>query len=163
MNKQRFKLLFLCTSNSARSIITEYLVKTFAGDRFDAVSAGASPKSHPNPLALKVLSSHYNIDVSDARSKSWDEFRDVNFDFVITLCDIAPCPVWPGQPIIAHWETPSPSDVEGTEKQKEDAVWKVTQQIKRRLELFWSLPFDKLDALRLEKATKEIGQKELVD
>ena len=71
--------------------------------------------------------------------------------------------LWPGQPIIAHWETPSPSDVEGTEKQKEDAVWKVTQQIKRRLELFWSLPFDKLDALRLEKVTKEIGQKELID
>jgi hypothetical protein len=73
------------------------------------------------------------------------------------------CPVWPGQPSIAHWETPFPSDVEGTKSKKEDAVWKVTQQIKRRLELFWSLPFDKLDALRLEKATKEIGQKELVD
>ena len=90
MNKQRFKLLFLCTSNSARSIIAEYLVKTFAGDKFDAVSAGASPKSHPNPLALKVLRDHYKIDVSEARSKSWDEFRDVKFDFVITLCDVAP-------------------------------------------------------------------------
>jgi protein-tyrosine-phosphatase len=90
VNKQRFKLLFLCTSNSARSIIAEYLVKRFAGDKFDAVSAGASPKPHPNTLALKVLSSHSNIDVSDARSKSWDEFSDVKFDFVITLCDIAP-------------------------------------------------------------------------
>ncbi len=129
MNKQRFKLLFLCTSNSARSIIAEYLVKRFAGDKFDAVSAGASPKPHPNTLALKVLSSHSNIDVSDARSKSWDEFSDVKFDFVITLCDIAPCPIWPGQPIIAHWETPAPSDVEGTEKQKEDAVWKVRSNV----------------------------------
>jgi len=157
--KPRFKLLFLCTGNSARSIMAEYLVKRYGSEKFDVVSAGSSPKASPHPLALKTLKGHFNIDATDARSKSWEEFKGVEFDFVITLCDNAKesCPVWPGQPVIAHWGSPDPADAEGTEEEKEKAFWTVAQQIKRRLELFWSLPFEKLDMLRLEHATKEIG------
>ena len=157
--KSRFKLLFLCTGNSARSIIAEYLVKKYATDKFDVVSAGSNPRPAPHPLAIKILEEHYGIETADARSKSWEEFEDVEFDFVVTLCDNAKetCPVWPGQPIIAHWGSPDPGTAQGTDEQVEKVFWDVTQQIRRRLELFWSLPFDKLDQLRLEHATKEIG------
>lgn len=160
--KSRFKLLFLCTGNSARSILAEYLVKKYAADKFDVVSAGSNPKPAPHPLALAILREHYGIEAADARSKSWEEFQDVEFDFVITLCDNAKesCPIWPGQPIIAHWGSPDPAEAGGTNEQNEKVFWDVSQQIKRRLELFWSLPFDKLDALRLEHATKEIGRAE---
>ena len=155
-----FKLLFLCTGNSARSILAEYLAKNLAGGKFDVVSAGSDPKSAPNPFALKVLKDRFRIDASGARSKSWREFDGVEFDFVITLCDNAKetCPVWPGQPIIAHWGSPDPADITGTDDEKENAFWQVAQQIKRRLELFASLPFEKLDALRLETATRDIGK-----
>ncbi len=154
-----FKLLFLCTGNSARSIIAEYLAKNIGGEKFEVVSAGSDPKPAPHPLALKILNDSFRIDASDARSKSWKEFEGVEFDFVITLCDNAKesCPVWPGQPIIAHWGSPDPADAAGTDAEKERAFWQVAQQIKRRIELFSSLPFEKLDALRLEKATRDIG------
>jgi len=157
--KPRFKLLFLCTGNSARSIIAEYIVKRYASEIFDVFSAGSNPKLAPHPLALKTLREHFGIEAADARSKSWEEFSDIEFDFVITLCDNAreSCPVWPGQPVIAHWGSPDPAEAVGTDEQKEKTFWDVTQQIKRRLELFWSLPFEKLDSLRLEHATKEIG------
>lgn len=155
-----FKLLFLCTGNSARSILAEYLAKNLAGGKFDVVSAGSNPKSAPHPFALKVLKDRFCIDASEARSKSWREFDGIEFDFVITLCDNAreTCPVWPGQPIIAHWGSPDPAEVTGTPEEKEMAFWQVAQQIKRRFELFASLPFEKLDALRLETATREIGK-----
>jgi arsenate reductase len=158
-NQPRFKILFLCTGNSARSILAEYLLKTLGHARFDVFSAGASPKASVNPLAIKTLKEHFKIDASDARSKSWTEFENVNFDFVITLCDSAKetCPVWPGQPVIAHWSTPDPSDVHGTDQEKLDAFWKVAFQIKYRLELLISLPFEKLDSVRLERATQEIA------
>jgi len=157
---QPFKILFLCTGNSARSIFAEYLGRSLGQGRFEVHSAGSSPKASPHPLAIKVLREHFALSVDDARSKSWEEFRDTKFDFVITLCDNAKenCPVWPGQPVIAHWGSPDPADVSGP--QAEYVFWKVAQQIKRRLDLFFSLPFDKLDALRLEAATKEIGLKE---
>ena len=155
----RFKLLFLCTGNSARSILAEYLGKSLAGAKFDFVSAGSDPKPAPHPLALKVLQERFRLDTTGARSKSWKEFDGVEFDFVITLCDNAKenCPVWPGQPIIAHWGSPDPAEALGTDEEKERTFWQVAQQIKRRLELFTSLPFEKLDALRLEKATRDIG------
>lgn len=155
-----FKLLFLCTGNSARSILAEYLAKNIAGAKFEIFSAGSDPKPAPNPLALKILNERFRLDASGARSKSWQEFDGVKFDFVITLCDNAKenCPVWPGQPIIAHWGSPDPADATGTEEERENAFWQVAQQIKRRIELFASLPFEKLDALRLEKATREIGE-----
>jgi len=158
----KFEILFLCTGNSARSILAEFLLRRIAPDKFEVHSAGASPKPAPHPLALQVLRNHYHLDVSAARSKSWDEFRGRKFDFVITLCDNAKetCPVWPGQPIIAHWPSPDPAEFEGSEIEKERAFWQVAQQIQRRLELLASLPFEKLDSLRLEAATKEIGTRE---
>lgn len=156
---RRYKLLFLCTGNSARSILAEYLGKNMAGEKFDFVSAGSAPNPAPHPLALKMLEEKFHLDVSGARSKSWTEFVGVEFDFVITLCDNAKenCPVWPGQPIIAHWGSPDPAEAVGTGEEKEKAFWQVAQQIKRRIEIFSSLPFEKLDALRLEKATRDIG------
>ncbi|MBE2203922.1 MAG: arsenate reductase ArsC [Chthoniobacterales bacterium] len=158
--KPKFKLLFLCTGNSARSILAEFIMKKIASHKFDVVSAGSNPKPSPHPLALQVLRDQYKLDVTSARSKSWHEFEGVEFDFVITLCDNAKesCPVWPGQPIIAHWPSPDPAEAEGPDAAK--VFWQVAQQIQRRLELFASLPFEKLDALRLEAATKEIGQRE---
>ena len=163
-NKPRFKILFLCTGNSARSIFAEYLLKAIAPARFETYSAGASPKPAPHPLALEILREDFKIDASDAYSKSWEEFNDAQFDFVITLCDSARenCPVWPGQPIVAHWSSPDPAAVEGSNAEKRRAFWQVAQQIKRRLELLASLPFEKLDALRLQAATKEIGLREKI-
>jgi arsenate reductase len=163
--KSRFKILFLCTGNSARSILAEYLLKRIAPERFESHSAGASPKSAPHPMALAVLRENFQIDARDARSKSWEEFRGEEFDFVITLCDNAreTCPVWPGQPILAHWNSPDPAAFEGDEAAVRRAFWQIAQQINRRLELLASLPFEKLDALRLEVATREIGQQMPLD
>lgn len=139
-------------------------MRKIASHKFDVVSAGSNPKPSPHPLALKVLKEHYRIDVTSARSKSWSEFEGIEFDFVITLCDNAreSCPVWPGQPIIAHWPSPDPAEFEGDDAAKENYFWQVSQQIQRRLELLASLPFEKLDALRLEAATKEIGTRETI-
>lgn len=158
----KFQILFLCTGNSARSILAEFLLRKIAPGKFDVFSAGASPKPAPHPLALHVLRDHYKIDVSGARSKSWSEYQGKHFDFVITLCDNAreTCPVWPGQPIIAHWPSPDPAEFEGGDAEKERAFWQVAQQIQRRLDLLASLPFEKLDSLRLEAATQEIGSRE---
>jgi len=157
-----FKILFLCTGNSARSIFAEFIAQGLSNGRFEVHSAGSDPKPAPHPMALKVLREKFRYSLEDARSKSWEEFRDVEFDFVITLCDNAKesCPVWPGQPILAHWGSPDPAAFEGTDEAKETYFWKVAQQIRRRIELFFSLPFEKLDALRLDAATKDIGQKE---
>jgi arsenate reductase len=152
-NKPRFTIMFLCTGNSARSIFAEYLLKKIAPVRFETYSAGASPKPAPHPLALEILREDFKIDPSDAYSKSWDEFEDVPFDFVITLCDNAKetCPVWPGQPIRAHWSSPDPAAVEGSDSEKRRAFWQIAQQIRRRLELLASLPFEKLDVGRYTK------------
>ncbi|HEY5741201.1 MAG TPA: arsenate reductase ArsC [Terrimicrobiaceae bacterium] len=110
-NKSRFTILFLCTGNSARSIFAEYLLKKIAPTRFETCSAGSNPKTEPHPLALQILREDFKIDVSDAYSKSWTDFEEVVFDFVVTLCDNAreSCPVWPGQPILAHWGSPDPA------------------------------------------------------
>lgn len=164
-HKPRFKLLFLCTGNSARSILAEFLLRKIAPHKFDVASAGSSPKAAPHPLALAVLREQYGIDVSSARSKSWSEFEDAEFDFVITLCDNAreTCPVWPGQPILAHWPSPDPAEYEGPDDDASTIFWRVARQIQRRLELLASLPFEKLDLLRLEAATRDIGQRERID
>ena len=102
------------------------------------------------------------MDVSAARPKSWDRYKGVIFDFVITLCDNAneQCPVWPGQPIIAHWPSPDPAEFKGTDKEKYQHFWQVSRQIYRRLDIFCNLPFAKLDRLRLEHETKQIGKAE---
>lgn len=164
-NKSRFTIMFLCTGNSARSIFAEYLLKKIAPSRFETYSAGAHPKPAPHPMALRILREDFRIDASNACSKSWEEFKDVPFDFVITLCDNAreSCPVWPGQPIVAHWSSPDPAAVQGSDEDKLRAFWQVAQQIGRRLELLASLPFEKLDALRLEAAAREIGAREGID
>ncbi|MGH8047990.1 MAG: arsenate reductase ArsC [Chthoniobacterales bacterium] len=163
--KPKFKILFICTGNSARSIFAEYLLKRMAPLRFEPHSAGANPKRAPHPFTLEVLRETYQIAAEDARSKPMEEFKDQEFDFVITLCDYARevCPSWPGQPIIAHWGTPNPADFYGDAVAKRHFFWRISQQINRRLELLTSLPFDKLDALRLDAATKEIGTCEKIE
>lgn len=155
-----YKFLFLCTGNSARSIIGEYLLRRLGGSRFQVYSAGSFPTGKVNPLAVQVLKDIYNIDASEARSKSWEEFKDVEFDFVVTVCDNAreTCPVWPGQPIVAHWSSPDPAAVEGTQSEKYQAFEEVASQINRRLQLLTSLPLDKLDRLELAAAIQEIGK-----
>lgn len=147
------KVLILCTGNSARSIIGEYLLRVKGKGRFEVHSAGAKPTGRVNPLAVWVLKDRFNIDASDARSKSWDEFRDVTFDCVITVCDNAKesCPVWPGKPILAHWGSPDPAGVEGTDEQKRRAFVDVALQIARRIDLLCALPPQQLDQLRVQE------------
>ena len=158
---RRFKILFLCTGNSARSILAEYFLRRLDPVHFEVFSAGAHPKGRVHPHVLEILRDGYHIDASGARSKSWEEFRDVAFDFVITVCDKAreSCPVWPGQPIIAHWGSEDPDAVEGDEEATRQAVKRVAVEIYRRLGLFTSLPMGSLDRLRLEAATREIGRR----
>ena len=159
MENKRYKFLFLCTGNSARSILGEYLLRRLDGSRFEVFSAGSFPTGKVNPLAIQVLKDVYDIDASQARSKSWEEFNDVKFDFVVTVCDNAreTCPVWPGQPIVAHWGSPDPAAVEGSESEKYRAFKEVALQIGRRLQLFTSLPLDKMDRLKIAAAAREIG------
>ena len=152
-NKRPFKTLILCTGNSARSIIGEYLLRAKGMGRFDSYSAGTHPTGTVNPLALWVLQDLYGIDASGARSKSSEEFKDVNFDFVITVCDKAreSCPVWPGQPVIAHWGSPDPAAVDGTDEQKRRMFLQVAAQIGRRIELMCALPNRELEKLQLDR------------
>jgi arsenate reductase (thioredoxin) len=161
MESRPYKVLFLCTGNSARSIFGEYLLRRLDGSRFQVFSAGSFPTGKVNPLAVQVLKDVYNIDASDARSKSWEEFEDVEFDFVVTVCDNAreTCPIWPGQPIVAHWSSPDPAAVDGTDAEKYRAFKDVAFQINRRLQLFTSLPLDKVNRLKLTAAIQEIGAK----
>ena len=159
MESEPYKFLFLCTGNSARSIFGEYLLRRLGGPRFQVFSAGSFPTGKVNPLAVQVLKDVYNVDASEARSKSWEEFKDVEFDFVVTVCDNAreTCPIWPGQPIVAHWSSSDPAAVDGTDAEKYRAFKEVAFQINRRLQSFISLPLDKLDRLKLAAALDEIG------
>ncbi len=152
-----YKALILCTGNSARSIIGEYLLNARGKGRFEAFSAGATPTGKVNPLALWVLKDCYGIDASDARSKSWDEFKGVNFDFVITVCDNAreTCPIFPGHPVTAHFGSPDPAAFEGTEEERKKFFVRVATQIDRRVSLLCALPDHQLDELRV----REIGGK----
>lgn len=156
------KILFLCTGNSARSILGEYLIRHVAPGRFESFSAGARPTGKVNPLVQRVLKESFKIDASDARSKSWEEFKGVEFDFVITVCDNAreSCPIWPGQPVIAHWGSPDPADFTGSDEEKMKEIYKVALQIQRRLQLFTSLPFEKMEHLKLKSAVEGIGSEE---
>ena len=150
--EKRYKVLFLCTGNSARSILSEYFLRKTDPRRFESFSAGSNPKGEVNPLALRLLKEVYKIDASDARSKSWEEFKDVDFDFVITVCDNAKesCPVLPGQPIAAHWGVPDPENY--------DEFKEAGRVLARRVELFVNLPIEKLDRLRAEELMREIGE-----
>ena len=144
--KTPYKVLILCTGNSARSVLGEYLLREKGRGRFEVHSAGSHPTGRVNPLAVRTLRERYSLDASAARSKSWDEFKKVKFDFVITVCDNAKeaCPLWPGQPMIAHWGSPDPAAAEGTEDQKFQCFVNVASQIARRVELFCAFPDDKL-------------------
>ena len=158
-DEKRFKVLFLCTGNSARSIIAELLLRKTDRRRFEAFSAGSHPRGEVHPLALRLLREVYKIDPSGARSKSWEEYRDVQFDFVITVCDNAreSCPYWPGQPIVAHWGLPDPAAFEGPAEEQYALFKEIGRVLARRIELFCSLPLEKLDRLRLEELTRAIG------
>ncbi len=151
MSPARYKVLILCTGNSARSIIGEYLLKLKGQGRFDVHSAGAKPGGAVNPLALWVLKDRYGIDASGARSKSWDEFKGQKFDFIITVCDSAreSCPVWPGHPVVAHWSSPDPAALQGTEAERKWLFVQVASQIARRIDLLCALPDSQLDELRV--------------
>lgn len=157
--EKRLKVLFLCTGNSARSILSEYLLRKTAPDRFEVFSAGSHPTGRVHPLSLRILREIYKIDASDARSKSMEELRDVPFDFVITVCDNAreSCPFWPGPTIVAHWGVEDPAAVEGPEEHRLAAFQEAARILGRRIELFVSLPFEKLSHLRLQELTREIG------
>ena len=147
MNPQPpYKVLILCTGNSARSILGEYLLRAKGHGRFEVFSAGSHPSGRVNPLAVRVLREKYGLDAGGARSKSWDEFKNVQFDFVITVCDNAKesCPVWPGQPLVAHWGSPDPAAAEGTEEEKYRLFVSVASQISRRVDLFCAFPDEKL-------------------
>lgn len=156
-----FKTLILCTGNSARSIIAEYLLRAKSGGRFEAHSAGAKPTGTVNPLAIWVLGERYGIDASGARSKSWEEFNGVTFDFVITVCDNAKeaCPIWPGQPVVAHWGSPDPAAVEGTEERKKWSFVQVASQISRRIDLMLALPDRELQKLQLERIAAQTSHR----
>ena len=155
--KPPLKVLILCTGNSARSILGECLLRSIGRGRFETFSGGSNPTGRVNPLAVRVLNEKFNLDASAARSKSWDEFKGVKFDVVITVCDNVreACPVWPGQPVLAHWGSPDPAAVEGTEEQKYWVFVQVASQIARRAQLLCALPEAKL----LEGlAVREIGE-----
>ena len=133
-----FKVLFLCTGNSARSVMAEYFLRRLGRGAFEVYSAGAQPKGVVDSLTLKTLREKFHIDASDARSKSWDEFKGVEFDFVITVCDNAreSCPIWPGQPIIAHWGLEDPAEVEGSDAVKLAAFERTYMELVQRIRPF---------------------------
>jgi arsenate reductase len=159
-----YNVLFLCTGNSARSILAEATMNHLAsnGGRFRAYSAGSFPKGAPNPHALDLLRKNA-ISTDGLRSKSWDEFAAPGapkLDFVITVCDQAAgevCPIWPGQPMTAHWGVPDPAAVEGSDEDKRRAFLDAYVALKRRIELFASLPLATLDRMTLQSTLREIG------
>jgi arsenate reductase (thioredoxin) len=144
--KSPVRILVLCTGNSARSILGEHLLRHFGRGRFETFSAGSKPTGRINPLAMRVLREVYGLDASGARSKPADEFRGMPLDVVITVCDHAreACPVWPGVAVLAHWSSPDPAAVEGTDEEKYRAFVQVAAQIARRAELLAALPEEKL-------------------
>jgi len=153
------KVLFLCTGNSARSIFAEYFLRRLGGGRFEVHSAGSHPKGTVHPTTLEVLRTRFGIDAADARSKSWEELKDLRFDFVITVCDQAreSCPIWPGQPIIAHWGVEDPAAFVGSEDARARNFHAIALQLYRRMQVFCALPLEKLDRLRTEQLVKRIG------
>ncbi len=162
MSDKVYNTLFLCTGNSARSIMAEALLNSFGDDRFRAYSAGSRPGAKVNPIALEVLQSS-RLPVDGLRSKSWDEFARPGapqMDFVITLCDSAAgeeCPLWPGQPITAHWGFEDPSAFEGTAQQKREFFDKIFRQIASRIRIFNSLPLATLDRVAIKRELDALG------
>jgi protein-tyrosine-phosphatase len=163
MAERLFNVLFLCTGNTARSILAEAILRQDGAGRFKAYSAGSQPKGMVNPLALKVLGSlGYSTD--GLRSKGWSEYADPGapvMDFVFTVCDSAAgeaCPVWPGQPMTAHWGIEDPAAVEGTDIERERAFVQAAKYLKNRISAFSSLPLGSIDQMSLQRRLREIGR-----
>lgn len=158
-----YNVLFLCTGNSARSILGEALLNLLGKGRFRAWSAGSHPAGRVNPFAIELLQKN-GIATEGLRSKNWDEFSQAGapeFDFVFTVCDNAAneiCPVWPGQPMTAHWGIEDPAAVEGGDEDKRRAFVHAYNQLSRRIALFISLPLKSLDALAIKEKVVEIGK-----
>jgi arsenate reductase len=156
-------VLFLCTGNSARSIMAECILNRLGRGKFQSYSAGSMPTGKVNPLALNLLRK-LDYDVSVLRSKSWDEFAATNapkLDFVFTVCDNAAnevCPVWPGQPMTAHWGLPDPASVEGTEAERAFAFDDTYRMLQQRISIFVNLPLKSLSKLSLQRQLDEIGR-----
>jgi arsenate reductase len=158
-----FNVLFLCTGNSARSLMAECALRRWGGDTFRSFSAGSHPQPAPHPATLRLLESlHY--DVSDLRSKNWDEFAAPGaplLHFVFTVCDRArgeTCPVWPGQPMTAHWGVEDPAAFEGPAEQQQRLFLRIYLELENRIKIFTSLPFAELDRLSLQKRLDAIGK-----
>lgn len=163
MTQEHFNVLFLCTGNSARSVLAESCLNREGRGRFTAYSAGSHPKGEVHPMAIDLLK-RSNYDTSGLRSKSWDEFAvpgAPKMDFVFTVCDSAAaeaCPVWPGQPMTAHWGVPDPAALEGTETEKALAFADAYRMLGNRISIFVNLPIASLDRLALQKRVSEIGK-----
>jgi arsenate reductase (thioredoxin) len=157
-----YNVLFICTGNSARSILAEGLLNQLSRGRFKAYSAGSRPKGAVNPIALTTPST-LRVPTDGYRSKGWEEFARSDapvMDFVFTVCDTAAgevCPVWPGQPMTAHWGVPDPAAVEGTDDEKARAFMAAAVTLKRRIELMLALPMSSLDRLAIHHQVKQIG------
>ncbi len=164
MTDQRLlNVLFLCTHNSARSIIAECVMNRLGMGRFKGYSAGSQPSGAVHPYALDLLR-HLNYDVTNLRSKSWEEFSGPDspqLDFVFTVCDNAAnevCPVWPGQPMTAHWGLPDPAAAEGTESERRFAFADAHRMLYQRIGIFTNLPLASLDTLSLQRRLDDIGR-----
>ena len=163
MSEKTYNVLFLCTGNSARSIMAEALVTTMGQSRFQGYSAGSKPNGKVNPFAIEQVKK-IGYPVDKLRSKSWDEFAAPDaphMDFIITVCDNAAgevCPYWPGHPTSAHWGFEDPAAVEGTDEEKRAAFEKIFKQIRTRVNTFVSLPVHMLDKHAIQKEMKKIGE-----
>lgn len=165
MNDDRPRqVLFVCTGNSARSVLAEGLMNHFGSGRFSAHSAGSHPTGVVNPFALSTLKA-LNVQADGFRSKRWDEFSGPGaplLDFVFTVCDSAAgeaCPYWPGQPMTAHWGLPDPAAVQGSDEEKARAFMATAVTLKRRIELMLALPMQSLDSLAIQRELKDIGSR----
>ncbi len=158
-----YNILFLCTGNSARSILAEAIMNRVGADKFTAYSAGSHPKGEVHPAALKLLTS-LNFPIDGLRSKSWDEFEADGapvFDFIVTVCDNAAgevCPIWPGKPVRAHWGVPDPAAVVGSDTDISLAFADAFRMLGNRIRLFCSLPIAKLDRLSIKREMDAIGK-----
>ena len=165
MTVKPYQILILCTGNSARSIMAEAIINTLGAGRFVAHSAGSQPAGRVHPLALEKLSA-IGYPTAQLRSKSWDEFAAADapqMDFIITVCDNAAgetCPLWPGQPISAHWGFPDPAAVQGSEAEQRAAFEQVFQRITQRVRLLLNLPLASLDALAFRRELQNIGRQD---
>jgi arsenate reductase (thioredoxin) len=162
-NDRPLNVLFLCTGNSARSILSEVMMNVMGAPRFKAYSAGSHPNGTVNPFAIELLQKN-RMPVEGLRSKNWDEFAAPGapeLDFVFTVCDSAAgevCPLWPGQPITAHWGVEDPAAVEGSDDDKRKAFFNAYNRLHNRIQLFLSLPLSKLDRVALTQRLKDIGK-----